>query len=218
MSGPIDETFTDLNLVPGTVLEFGVSPGIHTSRRSQRHELQITGVDLYMPHTVEGFKFIQGDLMDMNFQEQFDNVACVSSLEHCGIESLNYQEGYEPDWDYYLVVAEKIKSLVKPGGRLVITCPFGADETYLVDNEGHTFRPFEESDYTPKWGYRVFSLMCLKSLLNPMRCIKASAFRCVGKDYFDINAWVQIDENKDHVLFHDRASNRAVIGTVFVND
>lgn len=218
MSGPIDESFTDQNLENGTVLEFGVSPGVQTARRAQRPELQITGVDLYEPVTVEGFKFIQGDFMDIDFSDPFDNVTCVSSFEHCGIETLNYLEGHRPDFNYHLVVAEKLKSLVRPNGKLIITCPFGDNETYLVDNLGHTFLSSADSGYTPRWGYRVFSLGKLQEIFSPLVCVKAAAFECKEGDYFDINNWVPIDVEKDHPRFHGRDSNRAVMGAVFTNE
>ena len=140
MSGPIDETFTAQQLKAGSVFEFGCSPAHFTARMAKRSDLKITAMDLYPAETTEGFTFIQGDFMNYQTEEKFDNVCSVSAWEHCGIERLNYMEEYREDTNYHLLVAEKLKSFVKPGGRLIITCPFGCDELYLTDGKGSNWR------------------------------------------------------------------------------
>lgn len=213
MSGPIDETFTEQQLRPGTVLEFGCSPGHFTARMAQRPELDITAVDLYEPEIVEGFRFIQGDFMDMEFEEQFDNVCCVSSFEHAGIERINYSEGQVPVYNYHEKIAEKLKSLVKPGGRLIITCPFGPDEIWLTDGRGYNFRLGEPGK--AQWGFRTFTLSTLKRLFYPFVVVRASACELMSEDYFTLTEWCRIDSEKDHVKFTGSRVNYGVIGAVF---
>ena len=169
MSSPIDEIFTEQNLKPGTVFEFGCSPGQFTQRIASRSEFHVTAIDLYVPE-VEGFEFLHGDIMNVKIERQFDNVCCVSSFEHCGIEPVNYigsdryKEGTKPEFDYHKLVAKKLISLVKSGGRFIITCPFGSNEIWLT-NQKEMFRPSEVSrERIPKWGHRTFTLETLKEL------------------------------------------------------
>ena len=220
MSGPIDETFTEQQLVPGTVFELGCSPGFFTARMAKRPELKITAIDLYPAECSEGFEFIQGDIMDYKPPHQFDNVCCVSSWEHCGIERANFWEESSPSTDYHLLVAEKLKSLVVPNGRLIITCPFGPDEVWLTDGKGTNFKMGDSkySHLAARWGFRTFSLETLKSIFQPFSLVRASACALVAEEYFELSNWVRIDVEKDHAHFTNENVNRAVIGVVFQNN
>lgn len=224
MSSPIDETFTEQNLKPGTVFEFGCSPGQFTQRTAARPGFQVTAIDLYLPE-VEGFEFIHGDFMDVEIDRQFDNVCCVSSFEHCGIEPVNYvgsdryQEGSTPDFEYHKPIAKKLISLVRPGGRFIITCPFGPNEIWLInqfDDKKNMFSPSEISeDKVPKWGHRTFTLARLKELFAPMEVVKASAFGKHGTDHFVLEHWHRVDVETDHEEFTEEKANDGIICVVF---
>ena len=211
MSGPIDETFTEQQLQPGTVFEFGCAPGQFTARMAQRPELEITAVDLYTPETTEGFQFFQGDFMDMDITDQYDNVCCVSSFEHAGIERYEFDRE-DTKFNYHKDVAQKLVSLVKPGGRLIITCPFGPDEVWFTDGRGHNFRPDEFG--VAKWGFRTFKLETLKDLFAPLVVVRASAFELKSEDYFTLIEWGRIDVEKEHDKFTDARVNYGVICVV----
>jgi len=215
MSGPIDETFTAQQLRPGTVFEFGCSPGQFTARMAELPELQITAIDLYEPETTEGFNFIRGDLMDVEINEQFDNVCCVSSFEHVGIERYEFGKG-TINLEYHRDVASKLVSLVRPKGRLIITCPFGPDEVWFTDGKGHNFRDGEPGE--AKWGFRTFTLKTLKQLFQPLIVTRASAFELRSEDYFTLTEWHRIDAEKDHYKFTDKRVNYGVIGAVLENN
>lgn len=215
MSGPIDETFTEQQLRPGTVFEFGCSPGHFTARMASRPELQITAIDLYSPEITEGFRFIQGDLMETEINGQFDNVCCVSSFEHAGIERTNYKENGTPIYNYHEEIAEKLKSLVNPGGRLIITCPFGPDEIWLTDGEGHNFKLGEPGN--ARWGFRTFTLSTIKRLFSPLVVVRASAFELRSENYFELTEWYRIDPEKDYERFTDDRVNYGVICVVLEN-
>ena len=208
MSGPIDETFTEQQLRPGTVLEFGCNPGHFTARMAARSELEITAVDLYAPEITDGFHFIQGDFMDMEFRDQFDNVCCVSSFEHAGIERYEI-DGAGVKLDYHRDIAKKLVSLVKPGGRLIVTCPFGPDEVWFTDGKGNNFREGEPGE--AKWGFRTFRLETLKQLFAPLTLVRASACELGSEDYFTLTEWYRIDPEKDHDKFTDGRVNYGVI-------
>lgn len=220
MSSPIDEIFTEQNLKPGTVFEFGCSPGQFTQRMASRPEFDVTAIDLYLPE-VGGFEFIHGDIMDIEIDRQFDNVCSVSAFEHCGIEPVNYsnsgryQPGLKPEFDYHKLVANKLFSLVKPGGRFIITCPFGPNEIWLT-NQKEMFRPSEaSSERVPKWGHRTFTLAELKKLFAPMEVVKASAFGRHGNDHFVLEHWHRVDPETGHGEFTDEKANHGILCAVF---
>lgn len=172
------------------------------------------GVDLYPPENMEGFEFTQGDLMDIPIQNQFDNVCCVSSFEHAGIERHEIN-GEGVKIEYHREIAEKLKSLVKPGGVLIITCPFGPNELWFTDGKGYNFRAGEEG--TAAWGFRTFTLDALIELFSPLSLVKASAFRLLGSEYFEITNWYRIDPEKDAYIFTGDKVNTGVICVVFEN-
>lgn len=214
MSGPIDETFTEQQLRPGTVFEFGCTPGYFTARMASRPELDITAVDLYPLETTGGFNFFQGDFMTMEFPQQFDNVCCVSSFEHAGIERHEFNNNVV-NLDYHKAVAQKLVSLVKPGGRLILTCPFGPDEVWFTDGKGHNFKAEESGD--AKWGFRTFKLETLKELFQPLSLVRASAFELRSEDYFELTSWYRIDPETDHDKYTNDWVNHGVICVVLEN-
>ena len=74
--------------------------------------------------------YIYGDLRQTTLEsESFDEIVCISTLEHVGMDNTflyskdtSFKE-CNPD-DYQKVIAE-FRRLLKPGGRLFITVPYG---------------------------------------------------------------------------------------------
>lgn len=81
----------------------------------------------------EKVSYVNGDLRHTVFKKEcFDEIVCISTLEHIGmdntflyIKDLRLKE-CKPD-DYQGVVRE-FKRLLKPGGKLFITVPYGRYE------------------------------------------------------------------------------------------
>ncbi len=212
MSGPFDERFTERHIVSGTLLEFGCSPGAFTSRLARaRPDVRVTGIDLYQASCTEGYRFIHSDLMECQLDDVFDNVCCVSSWEHCGIETANFADGYAPHLDYHLTVAERLMDLVAPGGRLIVTCPFGPDEVWLTysGRPDALFGAVPRSEAAPRWGYRASTVVSLEAAFHRLQAEECEAMQHVGGDYFDIANWCSIDP---HVL--PKETRRAVVGMV----
>ena len=215
MSGPIDETFTEQQLKPGTVFEFGCTPAHFTARLAKNPNLDITAVDLYLPETLEGFKFIHGDFMEQHIDEKFDNVCCVSSFEHAGIERYEFDKG-ELKLDYHNAVAGKLVSLVKPGGRLIVTCPFGPDEVWVSDGKGTDSQDLDFPD--AKWGFRTFTLGTLRDVFSPLQLIRASAFELMdGDSYMNLESWRRVNPERDHGRFVNDHVNYGVLCVVLEN-
>lgn len=81
--------------------------------------------------------YMFGDLRQMPFADQFfDEVVCQSTIEHVDMDNSIY--GYElsgnenstkKSYDYLLVISELVRVL-KPGGKLLITFPYGRFENH----------------------------------------------------------------------------------------
>lgn len=83
----------------------------------------------------DGISYILGDLRDTILKNEcIDEIACISVLEHIGMDNTFLYSGdqqhdeFKPD-DYQDVVVE-FKRLLKDGGRLFISVPFGRYENH----------------------------------------------------------------------------------------
>jgi O-antigen chain-terminating methyltransferase len=77
---------------------------------------------------VPGFRVVQADLRRAPFRDgAFDVVLCVSTLEHVGRDNRRYGLGpaLADPRAAMLAAARELGRLVAPGGRLVLTVPFG---------------------------------------------------------------------------------------------
>lgn len=87
--------------------------------------LQVTGVDL-RPHplTHPNFTFRQGDFFLQTFSEApFDATIAISAVEHVGLGV--YGENKRTDGSDRQII-EAFLELLRPGGQLILTVPFGA--------------------------------------------------------------------------------------------
>jgi len=100
---------------------------------------QVTGFDFRQyPYNVPNFKFVQGSILDLPFENgAYDVVTCVSTIEHIGI-------GFYSDPKDNLSADVKgmleIKRVLRPEGRLILTVPFGKafvnDQQRVYDQQG----------------------------------------------------------------------------------
>ena len=81
-----------------------------------------------------GVSYVFGDLRDLDFRdERFDAVACISTIEHIGMDNTMYAEGevaQRSDPSEFILAVKELKRVLKPGGVLYISFPFGRYENH----------------------------------------------------------------------------------------
>lgn len=83
----------------------------------------IVGIDILPDdREIENYEFRIGDLLDMHFDEKFDCIYAISSIEHSGLDCYK-QTNVDANGDFKIV--EKMFDLLKPGGIMLITIPYG---------------------------------------------------------------------------------------------
>lgn len=91
-----------------------------------------------------GVSYCFGDLRCLPFRDAwFDTVACLSTLEHVGMDNAVYgaPAGRAPDPDHEMAAAAReLRRVTRPGGRVLLSVPFGRREDHgwfrQLDGEG----------------------------------------------------------------------------------
>lgn len=129
-------------------------------------------------------KIIEGDILQTNYSSEFfDAVVAVSTIEHVGIKSNAYGIHHgDPDGDKRAI--REMARVLKPGGKMVITVPYGRGRR-------------------KQW--RVYNDHSLKGLLFELK-IDAMEFFALRNE-----RWVQVSENEANEIENDRAKNSCVV-------
>lgn len=70
-----------------------------------------------------------GDIRDAPLPDAtYDLVLCISTIEHIGMDNSRYDGGSEQDLDGDRRALAELARIVRPGGRIVLTVPYGRDE------------------------------------------------------------------------------------------
>ena len=102
-----------------------------------------------------GVSYVFGDLRDLDFRdERFDSIACISTIEHIGMDNTMYAEDLaiakRSDPSEFVLAVKELKRVLKTGGSLFISFPFGRYENHgwfqqfdaaLVDTLVSAFAP-----------------------------------------------------------------------------
>ncbi|MFX1239719.1 MAG: class I SAM-dependent methyltransferase [Promethearchaeota archaeon] len=132
---------------------------------------KVVGID-YRPFIFKhkNLEFIQGNFFDIDLpNESFDCVICISTIEHIGLPAYNIKPFEHGDKK----AIEKIYNLLKIGGKLILTVPFGKA---IVD-------PFE----------RNYDQKSLEQLIHRFRILEFEIYERSK------NGWV-ISENQSNKL------------------
>jgi len=105
----------------------------------------------------QAVSYVYEDLRESCFRDNyFDWIACLSTIEHIGLDNtlLYTQEATkrEQDGDAYLKVVKELRRVLKPGGTLFLSMPYGSRcnhgwfqvfDAEMVDRVRHAFIPSE---------------------------------------------------------------------------
>jgi SAM-dependent methyltransferase len=157
-----------------------------------------------------GISYIFDDLRHLPFKDGwFDAVACISTIEHVGMDNSRYsaEDGrYESQPDDYLAAVGELKRVLKPGGHLYISFPFGKYEDHgwfqqldaqRADALLGVFKPTIHEE-------TIFQYL-------PDGWVVSNRAACAQCSYFDVHTSKYFDPNSD-IEFPDDfpAAERAV--------
>lgn len=123
---------------------------------------KVTGVDLKKYKYIHpNLTFKQGDLRYLNLPKNyFDAVTAISTIEHTGMGA--YKEKKSKQGDFEMV--DIIHNLLKSGGKLIITLPFGKAEVNKHE--------------------RIYDSKRIKKLLRKFKIIKEEYYKGLGRKYW----------------------------------
>ena len=168
VEGPF--VFQNLQLEKGSkILDIGCCESIRSIELASLGHTVI-GIDLNdYGFTHPNFSFVKGDFLTIDLvEEDFDAVVAVSTIEHFGLHAYGYA-GLDLDAD--VKAMDKILMVLKPGGYLIMTVPFGRN--------GRT-----------SW-YRVYNGYTLRKLLRNFQIRKIEFFSAAKQWY-----WVACSEEE----------------------
>lgn len=135
-----------------------------------------------------GVSYIYGDLRELVLRDGvFDSVSCISTIEHVGMDNERYagaaSEALRGQPTEFLQAVDELKRVLKPGGSLYVTFPFGRYEDHgwfqqfdaaLADRLIERFAPVQACENV----YRYFAEGWRLS----------SREQCADCEFFDVQA------------------------------
>ena len=117
----VEEPWVIGRVRPGeTVLDVGSATSRYLSKLPDG--CRVYAIDLRPTRPQPGVHVVRGDLLSAPFRPaSFDVITCVSTIEHAGLDV--YGQG--PDEFGDEVAMRHMRRLLRPGGRLLLTTPFG---------------------------------------------------------------------------------------------
>lgn len=156
----------------GEALDFGCGTGSYLGLIAARQGFNVTAIDfgdVKWPYFHPKLKFIQGDFLKLDFPSRsFNLIINCSSIEHVGLAGRYGIKENRPDGD--LEAMAKMRKILKPKGKMLLTIPVGQDAV---------FSPL----------YRVYGEKRLPKLLE--------GYVIEKKEYWvknDKNQWILADE------------------------
>lgn len=123
-----------------SILDVGCSTSTLSSeiRKFSRKRWQILGIDIANEVSSRDFPLILMDARKMGFRnETFDQVMCLSTMEHIGLDKLGYEtktfdSNYGVSGD--ILAMTEICRVLKPKGTVIVTVPYG---NLIIKRQGY---------------------------------------------------------------------------------
>ena len=94
-------------------------------------DVEINTLNINSQADVKGVKQVEGDIRGTDFKANlFDRITCISTLEHIGVEG-RYKVKKDEFGD--IKAMKEMLRILKPGGRLVLTVPYGAKDVLPIN-------------------------------------------------------------------------------------
>ena len=123
-----------------SILDVGCSTFTLSSeiRKFSRKRWQIIGIDIANEVSSRDFPLILMDARKMGFRnETFDQVICLSTMEHIGLDKLGYEtKTFDSDYGVSgdILAMTEICRVLKPKGTVIVTVPYG---NLIIKRQGY---------------------------------------------------------------------------------
>lgn len=152
----------NIKITSGRILDVG-STASNMLYNFLPKEVEINSIDLNTkPIESDSIKFTVGDIRKTNYEDNyFDLVSCISTLEHIGVSG---RYGSDEDLEGDLKAVKEMSRIVKPGGTILITVPYGArdvlpiNKLYNKERIGELFKGFSSVEIEYKKYFEQFHL------------------------------------------------------------
>jgi SAM-dependent methyltransferase len=146
-----------------------------------------------------GVSYVFGDLRNLDFRDShFDVITCISTIEHIGMDNTMYagaigRTQFENKMGFMLAINE-LKRVLKPGGVLYVTLPFGRYENHgwfqqfdsqLLDMLIEGFGPIHVKEVIFKYDSTGWKLS------NRISCAHCQYFDVHTSKYFNPNSTIE---------------------------
>lgn len=120
----------NIEMKSGKLLDIGSSVG-QMLRDLLPKEIDISILNINTMKNVEGVSQIEGDIRGTDLKSNlFDCITCISTLEHIGVEG---RYGVKKDEYGDMKAMKEMYRLLKPGGKLILTVPYGAKDVLPIN-------------------------------------------------------------------------------------
>jgi SAM-dependent methyltransferase len=144
-----------------------------------------------------GVSYVFGDLRHLDFRDElFDSIVCISTIEHVGMDNSRYagtaETARRSDSRDFLQAVTELKRVLKPGGILYLSFPFGRYENHgwfqqfdaqLVDTLVAGFAPAQVRETIFRYQPEGWSL--------------SDRSACADCEFFDVHLSKYFDSSSD---------------------